>query len=195
MQLSTRETLMAEAEKLIRTRGYAAFSYADLSKLVGIRKSSIHHHFPSKEALGAAIIDTYLIKFEDALQNLLDTASTARERLTRYMDFFAASMNSGLLPLCGALAAEKSALPSRLQDRVRYFFELHLKWLSGVVSAGIRTNELRSDLEVDASSRLILSTIEGASLVAWATGDTSVVQSTKNQVLRDIQLQGSSCPI
>ncbi|MEM7193195.1 MAG: TetR/AcrR family transcriptional regulator, partial [Pseudomonadota bacterium] len=133
--------------------------------------------------------------FEDALQNLLDTATTARERLTRYMDFFAASMNSGLLPLCGALAAEKSALPSRLQDRVRYFFELHLKWLSGVVSAGIRTNELRSDLEVDASSRLILSTIEGASLVAWATGDTSVVQSTKNQVLRDIQLQGSSCPI
>ena len=60
----TKSALLAEAEVLIRTQGYAAFSYADLSERVGIRKASIHHHFPTKELLGAALIDAYLERFE-----------------------------------------------------------------------------------------------------------------------------------
>lgn len=48
-----KEQLLHEAEKLLRTRGYAAFSYGHLSEIIGIRKASIHYHFRTKEALGA----------------------------------------------------------------------------------------------------------------------------------------------
>ncbi len=53
--MGTKELLLKEAEMLVRTRGFAAFSYADLSERVGIRKASIHHHFPTKEELGGAL--------------------------------------------------------------------------------------------------------------------------------------------
>ncbi len=112
MTAGTKEALLKEAEALVRTRGYAAFSYADLSERVGIRKASIHHHFPTKEALGEALVDSYLIKFKAALQDILDQQSHAVDRLQRYAAFFTSSMTGGMLPLCGALAAEMSALPA-----------------------------------------------------------------------------------
>ena len=188
----TKELLLDEAEKLIRTRGYAAFSYAHLSDLVGIQKASIHYHFPTKEALGAAMIDAYLVKFEEDLQDVLDSEPRVGRRLRRYADFFVASMSGDLLPLCGALAAEMSILPKSMQDRVRYFFGLHLKWLNAVLSAGVDAKELRADLDVDAASRLILSTLEGASLVAWATEDGSMILNTVENVIAGLEAHRSS---
>jgi AcrR family transcriptional regulator len=43
--------LIEEASQLITSVGYNDFSYADLPQRLSIRKSSIHHHYPSKVAL------------------------------------------------------------------------------------------------------------------------------------------------
>ena len=58
MSNDTRSQLLAHAEALVRTQGYAGFSYNDLSLAVGIRKASIHYHFPSKTDLGLALIES-----------------------------------------------------------------------------------------------------------------------------------------
>jgi TetR/AcrR family transcriptional regulator, transcriptional repressor for nem operon len=187
MTATTKELLLREAETLVRTRGFAAFSYADLSERIGIRKASIHHHFPTKETLGGALIDGYLVKFERALQDILDEEVQAGKRLRRYADFFNTSMMDGMLPLCGALSAEMSALPKSLQQRVRYFFDLHLKWLEQVVRAGIEANELRGNIDVKRAAMLILSTLEGASLVAWATGDARTITRTVHDVVAGLE--------
>jgi len=187
MVADTRERLLGEAETLIRTRGYAAFSYADLSERVGIRKASIHHHFPTKAELGGALIDGYLIKFENALQRILDEEKSASKRLQRYADFFIESMNCGMLPLCGALSAEMSVLPKPMQERVRYFFKLHLEWLEGVVRAGIAAKEFRGDIDEKRAATLILSTLEGASLVSWAIDDVSVIKRSTQQVVAGLE--------
>ncbi|MCA8089277.1 TetR/AcrR family transcriptional regulator, partial [Burkholderia cenocepacia] len=57
MAVGTRDALVQAGEGLMRSMGYAAFSYADLAETVGIRKASIHHHFPTKEDLGVAIVE------------------------------------------------------------------------------------------------------------------------------------------
>ena len=41
MRSDTRATLIDDATTLVRRRGYAGFSYADLSEAVGIRKPSL----------------------------------------------------------------------------------------------------------------------------------------------------------
>ncbi len=48
---TTRELLLAHAEKLIRTRGCNGFSYRDLAEHVGVKTSSIHYYFPGKDDL------------------------------------------------------------------------------------------------------------------------------------------------
>ena len=55
----THSLLLDLAETLIRKRGYDGFSYADIASDAGIRKASIHYHFPTKPDLGLAVLDRY----------------------------------------------------------------------------------------------------------------------------------------
>lgn len=47
----TRTRILDVAEDLIQRVGLNAMSYKHISDAVGIRKASIHHHFPNKENL------------------------------------------------------------------------------------------------------------------------------------------------
>ncbi len=183
----TKDLLLAEAEALLRTRGYAAFSYADLSTRVGIRKASIHHHFATKEDLGGVLIDNYLVRFEEALKEILAQESKAEVRLERYAHFFVTSMIDGMLPLCGALSAEMAVLPQSIQERVHRFFRLHLDWVEEVIRAGVATKELGADVDPGTTAMLILSTLEGASFVAWAIDDASQIAPAVGQLIASLK--------
>lgn len=162
----------------MRTRGFASFSFNDLSELVGIQSSSIHHHFATKEALGCALVDACIVTFGDELQNILETELSAERRLTRYANVFLRSMGDGMLPICVSSSASMSTLPKSMQRRVRHLFELHLNWLNRVVSEGVAAGEVRGDLNVDAMSRLVLGALEGASLVSWVAEKDASLPTT-----------------
>ncbi len=182
----TKSLLLAEAEALVRTQGYAAFSYADLSERVGIRKASIHHHFPTKEDLGAAVIDTYLERFLADLDDLSERPIGAKAKLVAYGDFFCASLRDGLMPLCGALAGDVAYLPPSLQRRVKKFFQIHLDWLERTVSEGLRSRELKADAPASRCALLLLSALQGASVVAWALKDPSLMKPAFRQALEGL---------
>ena len=55
-ELRTSQKIVDVATDLIKVRGYNAFSYQDISSLVGIRKASVHHHFSTKGDLGSAVV-------------------------------------------------------------------------------------------------------------------------------------------
>jgi TetR/AcrR family transcriptional repressor of nem operon len=79
-----KEQLVNEAIGLVRVRGYSAFSYADLADAVGIRKPSIHHHFPTKEDLGQAIVQSYSEEFFTRLQAISERRETVRDKIEAY---------------------------------------------------------------------------------------------------------------
>lgn len=169
--MSTRSDLLTSAEILLRTKGYAAFSYADLADGIGIKKASIHHHFPTKEGLAIAIVESYLFRFRKQLASINDENSSVIDRLNAFALMFAQSSKSGMLPLCGALAAELLALPESLKEMTKDFFEIHLNWLQNNVKLGQALGELNAELDVIKISRCILNTLEGGSFVAWALND------------------------
>ena len=75
------QRILDVAERLIQTRGFNGFSYADVSAAVGITKASLHYHFPSKGDLGLSLIRRYQHSFGDALDSL-----SASGRDTRAID-------------------------------------------------------------------------------------------------------------
>jgi len=56
---TVREALLDHAQTLLMTRGYNGFSYRDLSGLVGVKTSSIHYYFPTKEDLALEAVNAY----------------------------------------------------------------------------------------------------------------------------------------
>lgn len=184
---STAERILDVAETLIQTRGYSAFSYQDVADAVGIRKASIHHHFPTKEALGIAVIDRYAARFGARLATLAADAQVASTTLfARYTEpYLVFAESADRVCLCGALAAEGLALPPSLRARVDRFFEDHVAWLTAIFERGRQRGDLTLPMEPDRLAGLALAALQGALIVTRAIGD----QARMAQVVESLMAQ------
>lgn len=175
MAFGTRDALVNAAEGLMRTKGYAAFSYADLAESVGIRKASIHHHFPTKEDLGLAIVESYIGRVRHEFERIQREHHAVTRRLEAFFMAFRVSSEDGLLPLCGALAAEMVALPPEMQKLTRRFFDMQLNWLTTILDKAVADGEIPLGRGTRQKAFLILSVLEGASFINWATQEGDLI--------------------
>ena len=139
----TAEQILDLAETLIQTRGYSAFSYQDIADSLGIRKASIHYHFPSKADLGIAVVDRYVARFGGALVAIAaDQSQSSMAMLDFYVEPYAGfAKTPDRICLCGALSGEILALPAELRSRVDGFFRTHQDWLAGILKRGAARGE------------------------------------------------------
>ncbi|HWT95973.1 MAG TPA: TetR/AcrR family transcriptional regulator [Terriglobales bacterium] len=177
--MDTRETLIDHAIGIVRKTGYAGFSYADLSDAVGIRKPSIHHHFPAKGDLGLAIVETYRATFNEQLAAIRDTEASGAKRLKRYAGLYREALTTGSGCLCGVLAAEFANLPKPVQAAVRGFFADNTAWLASVLLEMTDADGHRpSQKAAQRSAQAILAGFQGALLSARAQNDIEIFDTT-----------------
>ncbi len=170
----TAEQILDLAETLIQTRGYSAFSYQDIADSLGIRKASIHYHFPSKTELGIAVIDRYVSRFGAALAAIAaDQSQSSAAMLDYYVEPYVGFARTDRICLCGALAGEILALPPELRSRVDGFFRTHQEWLAGILKRGAARGEFTLSAPPARVARFIFSALQGALLVKRTTGDAA----------------------
>ncbi|EPJ7090724.1 MULTISPECIES: TetR/AcrR family transcriptional regulator [Enterobacteriaceae] len=179
----TRERLLNEAGILMRSHGYSAFSYADLSRSIGITKASIHHHFPTKDILGEQVV-------LEAINNttmLFDEIETQHQhifdRLAAYMKIFSDGYRASSLPLCCALSADMANLPENVRLQATKYFELQINWLTTILSRGIEAGEIRPGISAKKTALLIMNICEGASVVARAINDPDIFDNSIEQII------------
>ena len=158
----TRTELLAEAELLIRRRGYSGFSYADLAEGVGIRKASIHHHFPTKSDLAVALLASFDARYDLALADIMRQSPDALERVRAYGRLYLEGLEKGLGCLCAAFAAELDTIPDALRVDLSRFFAKHIAWLEGTLTQGLGDGTIRSSVAPASMARMIVAALEGA---------------------------------
>lgn len=179
----TVQEILDVAEALAQSRGYNGFSYADISHAVGITKASLHYHFPTKEALGQALMDRYTDRFREALAAIRLTAAGTREMVERYVRLYRDVLVLDRMCLCGMLAAEVATLPPGIQDRVRTFFDVNERWLSEVFELGLG-EAAQGEQQAREAARLFLSALEGSMLVARSYAQPARFEADAERLIR-----------
>jgi TetR/AcrR family transcriptional repressor of nem operon len=153
------EELLDAAEQRIRQAGYNGFSFRDLAADTGIKSASVHHHFPTKAALAAAVARRYTDHFFAVVK--ADKGGLVAGWRTAFLK---ALKEDNRLCLCGMLGAESTALPPEVAAEAKRFFQLGLEHLAAIHKGpGAHAVALQT-----------FAILEGAMLIARTLGDPKV---------------------
>lgn len=153
----TAERVVDAAEGLVQQHGYNGFSYDDVAQLVGIKKPSIHHHFPKKGELVAVVAQRYTHRLREELLSIEGQHAKAPDRLTAYAALFERTFaKDRRLCVCGMLGAESDSLPDAVVSEVERFFKVNLDWLTLVVADGQRAALITSNSTPEARRGILV---------------------------------------
>ncbi len=170
---STASRILEVAERLVQSRGYNAFSYADVAAELRVTKAALHYHFAGKAELGEALLSGYVARFAESLAAIDAEPADAPRKLVAYADLYLDVLQRQQMCLCGMLAAEFQTLPEPMRAIVLGFFNDQETWLSRVLEQGRREGTLHFTGSTGEAARLVVAALEGAMLVARPYGDVS----------------------
>ncbi|MHB1200039.1 MAG: TetR/AcrR family transcriptional regulator [Polaromonas sp.] len=169
--MEMKEQILASAQRLVQQRGFNGFSYADIAVEVGIRKASLHYHFPSKTDLGLALIEEYSAQVESARARISGSDLDADAKLRAYVALFRGSLDAERMCLGGMLASEWLTLDASMLPGLKRFFARNTEWLTEILAAGVTQKLFVLNGSAADHARVFLATLQGALLIARATGD------------------------
>jgi TetR/AcrR family transcriptional regulator, transcriptional repressor for nem operon len=185
---TTAEDILRCARVLLVRGGYNSFSYADISDVVGIRKASIHHHFPGKADLVRAVVVQYREEAKAGLAALEQNVADPLQQLRAYLGYWEACILDASHPfcVCALLATEVQVLPEEVALEVRAHFRHLSGWLASVLERGVAEGCFRLTGGATENAELFMATVHGAMLSARAYGDPAVFGAISRPLLERI---------
>jgi TetR/AcrR family transcriptional repressor of nem operon len=173
---NTFDDILACARNLIIAGGYNGFSYADIATAVGIRKASIHHHFPAKVDLVRTLVQRYREEAAAGLARLAREVPNPLDQLRSYTGYWEACIEDATasICLCALLASELPALPKEVALEVRAHFRALAAWLKSVLESGVRLKRIQLNGNPNAEAEAFMATVHGAMISARAYGDPKI---------------------
>lgn len=170
--MKTKERLINLCESAIRTNGFGGFSYADLARQAGIRKASIHHHFPTKAEMGLTVLNNYAGQLEQTLARIANDHSSSQSALKAAVNIYRSALGDGnQMCLCSALAGDGAKLDKAIQTRLAQTNAMVAQWF-----------EKECNMEKSAAIAL-LAQLQGAQLVARAAGDVTLFDAAVSTII------------
>lgn len=169
--------ILKATEEMIRTGGYNSFSFRDVAATVGIKSSSVHYHFPTKEDLAVAVANQYSDRFINSLGSPAKISKSGKNPINVYIKAFRTALVSDKkMCLCGMLGAEKDGLPEKVVEVTQHFFTRNLLWLEEVYSQTLTKAQSKQ------KAIQTLSLLEGALITSNVLGDIKLFDQAVKQL-------------
>jgi len=165
--------ILSCARSLIISGGYSGFSYADISEFVGIRKASIHHHFPTKVDLVRTLVTQYRQEAEAGIAHIERQCADPADKLQAYTGYWLGCIGDATKGycVCALLATQMPALPQEVALEVRAHFRALSAWLTSVLERGATQGSFQLASDPRSEAETFMATVHGAMLSARAYGD------------------------
>src|SRR6202158_5968729 len=160
--------IMDAAERRMQQGGFGGFSCREIAADVGIKSSSVHYHFPTKEDLAAAVISRWAEEKSKFIDKELENNPHPHRVWTNA--FRGTALSEGRMCPCTVLGAGSRDLPPAVATEVKGFFKMCLDKL---VAEGLSASKAAE----------VLATITGALVVANALGDTAAYDRATSDLL------------
>ena len=164
---ATRQKLLMAAFEEIYRRGFQAASLETILAQAGVTKGALYHHFPTKAALGLAVVDEVvtgllLERWLGVLQAQPGDPVTALQGTLRHR---AANLTAGEIELgcpLNNLAQEMSPLDEQFRRSVNATFETWREGFAEALARGQAEGSVRRDVDAKQVATFIVAAVEGS---------------------------------
>ena len=173
----TRLRLLDAAASLMLERGFSGASVDGVCVRAELTKGAFFHHFEDKEALACALVDKWSDDRHAAHGRLFGTHADPLQRVYAYADGVAGKAKDGSLLkgcLIGSFAQELQSVPS-VRRSCRKGFEDWVEQLSHQIALAKERHAPNAAFDPEESAEAFIAHVEGAILIAKASGDAGPV--------------------
>lgn len=172
---SHREKLLHEGLRVVHRQGFGGASVRDIVQAAGVPQGSFTNHFRSKEAFGLEVLELYYTKVQEAVADTLrNDALPPLQRLRAWIDFnigfgWQYEMRDGCI--LGNFSAEAGDGIENIRVRLAGILDELQQSVAYCLKAAVRAGELPRGFETADVAGFIVSSLQGAFLIAKAQRD------------------------
>lgn len=173
--MDSRAKIVDSAKRMFWQQGYSTTSPKQVMADSGVGQGSYYHHFPAKSQLGHEVVDANGRDLLESVQAALTSERTGRERVAAFLG----SANNALAGCrIGGFAYDAGVLAEpELHQALSTAFARLTELLEGVVREGQQDGSLRTDLDPGRTAAALVAVVEGAFVLARATGRQSAADA------------------
>jgi TetR/AcrR family transcriptional repressor of nem operon len=181
---SHRAKILTEGLRVVHEHGFGGSSVRDIVQAAGVPQGSFTNHFASKEAFGLEIIEIQFVRIRELMRvTLCNDLLPPLERLRHYLDanieqIKLNSTKNGCL--FGNFAIEASDHSEAIRLRLVEIFAEMQRCIAYCLEAAVQSGELPPSSDCDKLARFILTSMQGAILLAKTQRDLAAIEGFKN---------------
>ncbi len=139
-----RAHILAEATHLFVAKGYNGVSMREIAQASGVSKAGLYYHFADKEELFLMILQEYLQRLSDGLDEIFQKDAGARQQVQALVSLIFAQPpeERAIIHLAGQELA--NVHPEKRVGFLSLYHEQFIGKIEGLLARGMAAGELRS---------------------------------------------------
>ncbi len=186
----TRQFIIEKAAPIFNKKGYAGTSLSDITAATGLSKGSIYGNFRNKDEVAVCAFEHNLDFIRQYLRTEMEGLASYADKLKVYPKTFRRMyrelMANGGCPILNTVTEADDTHPLLHRLAVQAI----VSWKKNIISlleSGKNAGEIAGDTDTEAFAEIMISLLEGGTLMAKATGEENYLLHAIGQTEKIIQ--------
>lgn len=183
----TKKHIIEQSAIVMNQHGFLSTPLSMIVEATGMQKGGIYNHFKDKEELSLLAFDHCFSLMRLYIDESTSVKSSASDRLMAFIEAYFTLIENPMIPggcpIMNASTEADDGQSPHLLTRAQTAMQHLISSISDEITAGIKNNEFRSDLDPQKTATLIMATIEGGILLDRLFIDSSQILIIKNHLL------------